>query len=515
LPKTTYYMRKNMLLVAALLILVGVKSQNVGIGTPTPHASALLDLSSNTKGLLVPRLTKSEKNAINNAATGLMVYQTGSDSSGFHYYNGSQWVWINPVSMASGAGLPASAIVMSETANNNALLTAGFSYNGLLRIPGATLEQTGVAAANTWLGTNTVTAPPPASGHLALFNDSVFYVWGGNAGSFNPGTGLFKYSPLTDRWTNMNIAGTAPAMGSTGVKLGNKWVHWGGYNYPALSGPPAVVYDLAANTIINSSNAPFSVGLAGVAGAGAGNKAYFFGGYYLTNFSIITNQGFIYNVQNNTWQAMSLTNAPLERYYAGMIHTDSHIMVWGGTRNTGLTNTGGLYDTTTNTWTPVSTTNAPSATIDPIMVWRSPFVYVIAGNVVKRYDPVANTWTDLAATPVTFSGNKFTYDGSRKIYIWGGARVFFAPAPTANGYVYDIVDNTFTTLPLAGAPDARGDHTLTFGNNMLLVWGGTTNNSSNTPSAAQSLQTGGRLLLAPATVTNAAPASIWHLYKKQ
>jgi Galactose oxidase, central domain/Kelch motif len=507
-------MSKNLLLVFTLFTWISHKAQTVGIGTSSPHSSAMLDISSNTKGLLIPRLTKAEKEAIGNAATGLMVYQTGPDSSGFHYYNGSQWIWINP-NMVSGAALPASAIVLSETATNNALLTAGYSYNGLLRLPGATVEQTGPAPANTWLSTNTVPAPPAASGHMALFNDSVFYVWGGNAGTQNPGTGVYKYSPAADRWTSMNTTGTSPALGTAAVKVGNKWVHWGGYTYPGLGGPPAVVYDLVANTVTNTAIAPTGTGLAGVAATTGNNKAYFFGGYNLNNFSIIVNQGFIYNTQNNTWQIMSTTDAPAERYYAGMVHTNSHVMVWGGYRSNGTTNTGGLYDTTTNTWTSVSTTNAPTGSIDPIMVWRSPYVYVISGNMAKRYDPVANIWTNLAAAPTVFSGNKFAYDGSGKIYIWGGTRVFFAPSPTANGYVYDIVANTFTALPLVGAPEARGDHTLSYGSNMLLAWGGTTNNSPNTPTLAQSLNTGGRFLLAPAIVTNAAPAPVWHLFKKQ
>jgi Galactose oxidase, central domain len=316
---------------ATVLAMGSTSAQNLGIGTTSPHASALVDMTSNTQGLLIPRLAKAEKNAIPAPATGLMVYQTGPDSSGFHYFNGTGWVWINPNNTAMGGSLPASAIVLSETANNNALSAAGFTYNGMLRLPGATLEQTGLAAANTWLSTNTVPAPPPASGHLALFNDSVFYVWGGNAGSSNPGTGIFKYNPITDRWTNMNAVGTAPALGTAAVKVGNKWIHWGGYFYPGLSGPPAVVYDLASNTITNTSNAPTSEGLAGVAATTGNNKAYFFGGYYLSNFNVRVNQGFIYNTQNNTWQSMTTTDAPSSRYYAGMVHTNGQIMVWGDT----------------------------------------------------------------------------------------------------------------------------------------------------------------------------------------
>jgi N-acetylneuraminic acid mutarotase len=509
-------MNKAILLVIALLAMRHSGAQNVGIGTTTPHASAALEVSSSTQGFLLPRLTKTEKNVLPSPATGLMIYQTGPDSTGFHYYNSTGWVWINPTVTSSGGGLPNSALVLSETANNTALSSAGFTYTGLLRLPGAVLEQTATYAANTWLGTNTLPAPPAASGHLSTFNDSVFYVWGGNGGTTNPGTGVYKYSPLNDRWTNMNVLGTAPASGSAGVRLVNKWVHWGGYSYPALAGPPAVVYDLAANTITNTTVAPTSVALGAVAATGAGTKAYFFGGYYLSNFSIFVNAGYVYDVVSNSWQAMTTTDAPQQRYYAGMVHTGTQIIVWGGWGTGGYLNTGGIYNIATDTWVgSIGTVNAPPGSIDPIMVWRSPYLYVISGTMAKRYDIATFTWTNLATAPTSFNGNKFAYDGVSKIYIWGGTRVFTSPLPTANGYIYDIDANTFTAMPAAGAPDARGDHTLSLGNNMLLVWGGTANNSSSPPTAAQSLATGGRFLLSPATATNAAPAPVWHLFKKQ
>jgi len=74
-----------------------LSAQNVGIGTSTPASSAQLDISSTSKGMLVPRMNKTQKNAILSPATGLLVYQTGPDSTGFHYYNGVNWVWSEPV----------------------------------------------------------------------------------------------------------------------------------------------------------------------------------------------------------------------------------------------------------------------------------------------------------------------------------------------------------------------------------------------------------------------------------
>jgi hypothetical protein len=63
-------------------------SQSVGVGTQTPNASAMLDISSNNKGLLIPRMTENEKAQIANPATGLLVWQTDG-TPGFYYNAGT------------------------------------------------------------------------------------------------------------------------------------------------------------------------------------------------------------------------------------------------------------------------------------------------------------------------------------------------------------------------------------------------------------------------------------------
>ena len=55
-----------------------------------PDASAMLDVQSATKGMLIPRMTASARAAIAVPAIGLMVYQTDG-ASGFYYYTGSIW----------------------------------------------------------------------------------------------------------------------------------------------------------------------------------------------------------------------------------------------------------------------------------------------------------------------------------------------------------------------------------------------------------------------------------------
>lgn len=53
-----------------------VYAQNVGIGTGSPHASAQLDITHGSRGLLIPRLTTAEMMAIANPAKGLLVYDS-------------------------------------------------------------------------------------------------------------------------------------------------------------------------------------------------------------------------------------------------------------------------------------------------------------------------------------------------------------------------------------------------------------------------------------------------------
>jgi trimeric autotransporter adhesin len=88
-------MKKILSAILGIMAVMNAQSQNIAINETgnQPDTSAMLDISSTTRGLLIPRMTKVQRNAIALPATGLMVFQTGADSTGFHYYNGTQWLW--------------------------------------------------------------------------------------------------------------------------------------------------------------------------------------------------------------------------------------------------------------------------------------------------------------------------------------------------------------------------------------------------------------------------------------
>jgi len=63
---------------------------NVGVGTNSPDISAALDVSSTDKGLLPPRLSTAQRNAMPNKTAGLLIYNTSV--SCLEMYNGSAWI---------------------------------------------------------------------------------------------------------------------------------------------------------------------------------------------------------------------------------------------------------------------------------------------------------------------------------------------------------------------------------------------------------------------------------------
>ena len=95
-------MKKLFFFIAMLLLFSSAMFAQVGINTDnsSPDSSAMLDVQSTTKGMLIPRMTFTQRNSIASPANGLMVYQTDS-VTGFYYYNGTLWT-----AFAGSAGLP-------------------------------------------------------------------------------------------------------------------------------------------------------------------------------------------------------------------------------------------------------------------------------------------------------------------------------------------------------------------------------------------------------------------------
>lgn len=87
-------MKKSVLLLASALILsASINAQDNGVsissGSSVADPTAMLDVQSTTKGILIPRLTTVERDAIVNPATSLIIYN--STDLSFQYFDGSNW----------------------------------------------------------------------------------------------------------------------------------------------------------------------------------------------------------------------------------------------------------------------------------------------------------------------------------------------------------------------------------------------------------------------------------------
>ncbi len=83
---------RTLLTLVLLVVVATTQAQNnVGIGTTTPNPKALLELQATDKGLLIPRLTTVQMNAITTPPNGLLVYNTTDNC--FNYYNTTASMW--------------------------------------------------------------------------------------------------------------------------------------------------------------------------------------------------------------------------------------------------------------------------------------------------------------------------------------------------------------------------------------------------------------------------------------
>ncbi|MFN0275119.1 MAG: hypothetical protein ACKVPJ_05205, partial [Chitinophagales bacterium] len=92
---------------------------SAGIGTLAPAASSILDMTSTTQGMLAPRMTKTQRDAIVTPATGLLIYQTNS-TPGFYYYSGTAWTAVS----TKGANTSLSNLATTTSINQHLLPNA-------------------------------------------------------------------------------------------------------------------------------------------------------------------------------------------------------------------------------------------------------------------------------------------------------------------------------------------------------------------------------------------------------
>ncbi len=176
---------------------------SAGIGTTTPNASALLEIKSTTKGLLIPRMTVAQRNAIATPATGLMIFQT-NNTPGFYFYNGTTWTAVSKGANTSLSNLVTPTAVnqiLQPNADNtidlgtpaaswkNMFIKGGLYINGVKMMQykagvntliGENAGSTGPGGYNTAIGTNVLSVNTTGNSNVGIGENSLIYNTTGN-----------------------------------------------------------------------------------------------------------------------------------------------------------------------------------------------------------------------------------------------------------------------------------------------------------------------------------------------
>lgn len=193
-----FYTVLSLFLVLIVTTPLFAQNNNVGIGTTTPNSTAILDVTSTTKGVLVPRLTTVQRTAISQPAQGLLVYDT--DLECFYYYNTATNAWVSlcQAGPAGATGAPGPSGANGATGPSGADgVTGPAGANG---VPGA-------SGANGSNGSTGATGPTGPIGP-------------GGAGSLGP-TGVTGPQGATGATGPSGVAGVAGitgAVGATGIQ---------------------------------------------------------------------------------------------------------------------------------------------------------------------------------------------------------------------------------------------------------------------------------------------------------
>jgi len=182
----------------------------IGIGTKSPAPSAALEVTStgNNKGILIPRVSATQKDAIVSPAEGLLVYQTTAPT-GFYFYSGTAWKLMANATDLSSAGNAGTATKLAASKNINGV---AFDGSADIIVPAAAGTLTGTTLNSTITGSSLTSVGTLAN--LTVTNP----IAGSITGNANNVTGVVA---IANGGTNSTATATAGGIGyGTGTAHG-------------------------------------------------------------------------------------------------------------------------------------------------------------------------------------------------------------------------------------------------------------------------------------------------------
>ena len=473
---------KNILL-GIWMVTAGIagQSQSIGIGTASPNTSAQLDISSASKGILIPRMTSTQRNAIASPANGLTIYNTTTKQ--YNLYNGTRW-------QIMGA-LPSGSMVLSRTQNDPTLINEGFKYAGYLthNIVSQVFGDS-VMPALQWykgnLGSDiNLNAPKCNSFGKSVYTDSGVYFFSEDS--------IFNYSRNTDKWTSqvipsayLQVVGYSPAI----VKTVSSWIVF--WNTEVQKGA-RFNYRLNTWDSISLNNA-FTDARTEYSVISTGSELMIYGGRIYDNTLsdyIYMADGYRYSPFANVWAHIPAPAGFQGRVDFAMAYANNGLFIWGGRKYYRISRSvsscvfsgtisysydsslyfsdGRFYNVQANSWAEIPASGSPSARQDEAVffdgsnivitggrqtrpsehychICNSPFPTTCDGfrskdSVLKsgaKYDPFNNTWSALPDAPRSFSGVYPLWDNDQYMTLFIGDDTTLTLEPSANDWFINL-----------------------------------------------------------------------------
>lgn len=396
-------------------------AQNIGINATgaAPNAKAMLDISSTNSGLLIPRMSSAERNAITSPPAGLQVYNTTTNT--LDIYRGSLWEQMaandSSIKMIrSLADLPAP--VGSEIKLDS---TKTYTFSGLVNISPYYINANGAALR----GLNPIRDGllSTVSGAIVRSTDMHVYLEKMLIVPYSANTKAFDFSDATgtrscNLLTGINIKDVAMATEGVGqvsgfravIILQNYWATAKGIKVTGNMGRFICGFTLISN-ISNGAGIEFLPGLT-IDDIDLANNHF----VYTGQTGVKVNAGATINVGRMTTNMFRDVGTLLDGF-------DSYTPAWEMQQNTGIPNSRAFSFAYMNDNT--SSTNLTSQGV---------------------YYKIAGTLTATSSKRFTVANNIFTYTGKRTIT----TRVFAAVsgrAPASNADFSIALAKNGTVIP--------------------------------------------------------------------
>jgi len=455
-------MRTVVIALGLVCLMDAILAQSVGIGTSTPDPSARLDVSDNQRGILIPRLTTAERDAITNPARSLLIYNTDCDE--YQYYiPGTGWVSILTNVTAGGGGsgtltaYPATGIwgggftanwspvagatsyevrVYQDCGSSTVVATATFpagSTSGPVSVSipcnqarcyevRATVSSTGCGGTasllisnrvpvtrssnpcttpNTWVSLPAPPAPMPVRENQVTIAHNGFIYVGFGANSSGCLNDWWRWDPCSGTWTQ--LASPPATVGDLPFIFAiGPYIYVGGGGN-SCGGPrnSFYQYDPATNSWTARANLP--VPLHGAVGASDGTYGYIACG--ITTGGTYTNTLYRYDPSTNSWTTLSTVPGGVGRWIPFMAYYQDKLYIGGGWGSSGCRQDFYAYDMTS--WTTLP--NHPYTHYDVWAVAYNGKIYVTGEhpgcnnntctNQYHSYDIASNAWSPMAVFP--------------------------------------------------------------------------------------------------------------------